>query len=65
MKYFYKMVKNSSNKDLDAIEKFLHLDFLFVADFEILRRDDRNNFMNETSGMIKTDREKHYDTHYA
>ena len=28
-------------------------------------RDDRNNFMDETSGMIKADREKHYDMHYA
>ena len=28
-------------------------------------RDDRNRFMNETQGMMKVDRESHYDAHYA
>ena len=28
-------------------------------------RDDRNNFMDETLGMIKADRENHYNMHYA
>ena len=30
-------------------------------------RDDRNRFMvmDETSGMIKSDRENYYDQHYA
>ena len=28
-------------------------------------RDDRNNFMNETKGMMKADREHHYNMNYA
>ena len=28
-------------------------------------RDDRNNFMDETLGMMKADRENHYNMHYA
>ncbi len=40
MNYFNKMVRDMSNKDLDAIKAWLHPDFLFVADFELLTRDD-------------------------
>ena len=40
MTYFEKMIKDIGNKDLNAIEKWLHTDFLFVADFELLTRDD-------------------------
>ena len=28
-------------------------------------RDDRNNFMDETKGMMKSDRENHYNMHYT
>lgn len=28
-------------------------------------RDDRNRFMDETAGMMKSDREKHYEKYYA
>ena len=28
-------------------------------------RDDRNNFMDETKGMMKADRENHYKKNYA
>ena len=28
-------------------------------------RDDRNNFMDETLGMMKADRENHYNMYYA
>ena len=28
-------------------------------------RDDRNNFMDETKGMMKADRESHYYMNYA
>ena len=28
-------------------------------------RDDRNKFMDETKGMMKADREKHYNLNYA
>ena len=28
-------------------------------------RDDRNNFMDETKGMMKADRENHYNMNYA
>ena len=28
-------------------------------------RDDRNNFMDETLGMMKAERENHYNIHYA
>ena len=28
-------------------------------------RDDRNNFMDETKGMMKADRENHYKMNYA
>ena len=28
-------------------------------------RDDRNNFMDETNGMMKADRENHYNMKYA
>ncbi len=28
-------------------------------------RDDRNNCMNETQGMVKADRENHYNMNYA
>ena len=28
-------------------------------------RDDRNNFMDETLGMMKADRENHYNMNYA
>ena len=28
-------------------------------------REDRNKFFDETSGMIKSDREKHYEKHYV
>ena len=28
-------------------------------------RDDRNNFMDETKGMMKADRESHYNMNYA
>ena len=40
MNYFDKMVRDMSNKDLDAIKAWLHPDFLFVADFELLTRED-------------------------
>ena len=40
MNYFDKMVRDMSNKDLDAIKAWLHPDFLYVADFELLTRDD-------------------------
>ena len=40
MTYFDKIVKNIVSKDLDAIDDWLHPDFLFVADFEMLTRDD-------------------------
>ena len=40
MTYFDKMMEDIGNKDLNAIEKWLHPDFLFVADFELLTRDD-------------------------
>ena len=28
-------------------------------------RENRNNFMDETAGMIKADRENHYNLYYA
>ena len=28
-------------------------------------RDDRNNFMDETLGMMKAERENHYNMYYA
>ena len=28
-------------------------------------RDDRNNFVDETKGMMKADRENYYDMNYA
>ena len=28
-------------------------------------REDRNRFMNETAGMMKAEREKHFAEHYA
>lgn len=28
-------------------------------------RENRNNFMDETAGMIKADRENQYNLHYA
>ena len=28
-------------------------------------RDDRNNFMDETKGIMKADRENHYKMNYA
>ena len=40
MTYFDKTIKDIGNKDLNAIEKWLHPDFLFVAYFELLTRDD-------------------------
>ena len=40
MTYFDKMMKDIGNKDLNAIEKWLHPNFLFVADFDLLTRDD-------------------------
>ena len=36
MTYFDKMVKDMQNKDLDAIQDWLHPNFFFVADFEML-----------------------------
>ena len=27
-------------------------------------REDRNNFVYETTGMLKTERESHYEKHY-
>jgi hypothetical protein len=27
-------------------------------------REDRNNFMDETVGMLKAEREQHFDNHY-
>jgi hypothetical protein len=27
-------------------------------------REDRNRFMNETAGMLKLDREQHYESNY-
>ena len=27
-------------------------------------REDRNNFVDETAGMLKAERESHYDKHY-
>ena len=33
MTYFDKMVKDMRNKDLDAIQDWLHPDFLFVAEY--------------------------------
>ena len=28
-------------------------------------RDDRNKFMDETAGMLKAERENHYEKHYT
>ena len=28
------------------------------------KREDRNKFMDETAGMLKSDREKHYESFY-
>tara|TARA_B100001123_G_C15102785_1_gene944239 strand:+ start:536 stop:736 length:201 start_codon:yes stop_codon:yes gene_type:complete len=28
-------------------------------------REDRNRFMNETAGMLKDEREKHFETFYS
>ena len=28
-------------------------------------RDDRNRFVDKTSGMVKSERENYYDQHYA
>jgi len=27
-------------------------------------REDRNNFVDETAGMLKAERESHYEKHY-
>ena len=27
-------------------------------------REDRNNFVDETTGMLKTEKESHYEKHY-
>ena len=27
-------------------------------------REDRNNFVDETAGMLKAERERHYEKHY-
>ena len=27
-------------------------------------REDRNNFVDETAGMLKAERERHYEMHY-
>jgi len=27
-------------------------------------REDRNNFVDETAGILKTERESHYEKHY-
>ena len=29
------------------------------------KREDRNRFMNETAGMLKDEREKHFETFYS
>ena len=40
MTYFDTMVKNMDNKDLNAIKEWIHSDYIFVADFEMLTKDD-------------------------
>ena len=40
MTYFDKMVRNMRNKDLNAIKEWIHPDYIFVADFEMLTKDD-------------------------
>ena len=40
MTYFDTMVKNMGNKDLNAIKEWIHPDYIFVADFEMLTKDD-------------------------
>ena len=40
MTYFDTMVKNMGKKDLNAIKEWIHPDYIFVADFEMLTKDD-------------------------
>ena len=40
MTYFDTMIKNMVNKDLNAIKEWIHPDYIFVADFEMLTRED-------------------------
>ena len=40
MSYFEKMKNLMYGKDVKGIEEWLHDDFLFVADYELMNRDD-------------------------
>ena len=54
MTYFDKMVKDMRNKDMDAIQDWLHPDFLFVADFEMLTREDWLEKLRKSSIEMKS-----------
>ena len=54
MTYFDKMREDIGNKDLNAIEKWVHPDFLFVADFEMLIREDCLRKLRKSSIEMKS-----------
>ncbi len=45
------MVKNMGSKDLNAIKEWIHPDYIFVADFEMITKDD---WLNTTEKIFVT-----------
>ena len=63
--YFLKIdIPEEISKIDDELKAIYHSSDL-VCIWVFKTRDDRNNFMDETKGMIKADRENYYNMNYA
>ena len=50
--------------DIDDELKAIYHSNDTVCIWVLKTREDRNKFMNETAGMLKSDREKYYESFY-
>ena len=64
-KYCYKINISEEVCKIDGKLKATYRTCDTVCKWVSKTRDDRNDFMDETLGMMKADRENHYNMHYA
>ena len=50
--------------EIDDELKAIYLSKNSVCIWVFKKREDRNRFLDETAGMLKDDRESHYETFY-
>ena len=52
-------------RDIDDELKAIYHSKDSICIWVFQNREDRNRFMNETAGMLKDEREKHFETFYS